>query len=156
MRYLSKLLLSSLLILTVGCSAPKATSHVTPTLVATLESYQPGSPVETTTDAIIVAGTLFEEKGGAQWIEPPQPVFVEEMSYAAAVERLGVGEGEYNLWPPEARVWLVVFKGQWELVPLDPTQANPEPVRYEGCGFTLFTARDGEWISMGDATCPIN
>ena len=139
-----------------GCSAPKATSDFAPTPAATIESYQPGSLVETTTDAITVAITLFEEKGGAQWIEAPQPVFVEEMSYAEAVEQLGVGEGEYNLWPPETKVWLVVFKGQWELVPLDPTQANPPPVSYEGCGFTLFTARDGEWIAMGDATCPIN
>jgi hypothetical protein len=99
---------------------------------------------------------LFEEKGGAQWIEPPQPVFVEEMSYAEAVERLGVGDGEYTLWTPETKVWLVVFKGQWEVVPLDPNQANPAPIRYEGCGFTVFTARAGEWISMGDATCPNN
>jgi hypothetical protein len=29
-------------------------------------------------------------------------------------------------------------------------------VEYEGCGFTLFTAKDGEWMAMGDAVCPAN
>jgi hypothetical protein len=156
MRFLSTLLLSSLLILAAGCSAPQDTSDLTPTPSATPGSYQPGSPVETRTDAITVASKLSEEPGGVQWIESPQTVFAEEMSYAKAVERLGVGEGEYDLWPPETRVWLVVFKGQWQLVPLDPSQASPQPLNYEGCAFVLFAARDGKWMAMGDAVCPSN
>jgi hypothetical protein len=78
------------------------------------------------------------------------------MSYADAQKRLGVGEGQYDRWPPETKVWLVIFKGRWLLAPLDPNQASPTPVEYEGCGFTLFTARDGEWMAMGDAVCPAN
>jgi hypothetical protein len=105
-------------------------------------------------DAVTVASNLFVEKGGIQWIEPPQTVFTEEMSYADAEERLGVGEGEYDRWPPETRGWLVIFKGRWLLTPLDPNQVSPTPIEYEGCAFTLFTARDGEWMAMGDAVCP--
>jgi hypothetical protein len=66
------------------------------------------------------------------------------MSYVDAQQRIGVGEGQYNLWSRETRVWLVVFKGQWT------------PVSYEGCLFLLFTAREGELMSMGDAICPTN
>lgn len=156
MRFLSRLLHSSLLILVAGCSAPKDTSHLAPTPDVTLGTYQPGSPVETRTDAITVASKLFEDKGGIKWIESPQTIFTEEMSYAQAEERIGVGETQYDLWAPETKVWLVAFKGQWQLIPLDPTQADPRPLSYEGCVFSLFTARDGELISMGDYACPIN
>jgi hypothetical protein len=156
MRYLTRFLLLILFILASGCSAPKAAPVSAPTPDATPRPYQPGSPVETTADAVTVAGKLFIEKGGIQWIEPPQPVFMEEMSYADAQARLGVGEGQYDLWPEETRVWLVIFKGRWLLAPLDPNQASPTPVEYEGCGFTLFTAKDGEWMAMGDAVCPAN
>jgi hypothetical protein len=162
MRYLTTLLFVSLFILAAGCSAPQATPDAAPTPASTLTpeatpgSYQPGSPVKTTADAVTVAGKLFEEKGGAQWIEPPQTAFAEEMSYAEAQERLGTGEGEYDTWPPETRVWLVIFKGRWLLTPLDPNQESPTPVEYEGCGFTLFTASEGEWMALGDAVCPVN
>jgi hypothetical protein len=138
MGYLTRLFLLSLFILAAGCSAPKAASDSTPAPAATPLPYQPGSPVGTTADAVTVAGKLFIEKGGIQWIEPPQAVFTEEMSYADAQQRLGVGKGEYDRWPAETRVWLVIFKGRWLLAPLDPNQASPTPVEYEGCGFTLL------------------
>ena len=156
MRLLTTLLFLGMLLLTAGCSAPKATPDAAPTPVATPGPYQPGSPVETTADAVTVAGKLFVEKGGVQWTEPPQSVFAGEMSYAEAQERLGTGEGQYDTWPPETRVWLVIFKGHWQLTPLDPNQAAPTPLDYEGCGFTLFTATEGEWMAMGDAVCPVN
>lgn len=148
MRPITRLFLFSLFLLAAGCSAP------TPALTASPSSYQPGSPVVTTADAITVAGKQFVEMGGLQWIEPPQPVFTEEMSYADAQERIGVGEGEYNRWPRETRVWLVIFKGRWLLTPMGPGP-SPTPIEYEGCVLTLFTARDGEWMAMGDAVCPV-
>ncbi len=156
MRFLSRLLLSSLLILAAGCSAPKDISYLAPTPDATLGSYPPGSPVETRTDAITLASKLFEEKGGIKWIESPRTILTEEMSYAEAQKWIGVGDAHYELWSPETQVWLVVFKGQWQLIPLDPTQAAPPSLGYEGCVFSLFTVRDGELISMGDSACPIN
>jgi hypothetical protein len=154
MRYLTTLLFIGLFLLAAGCSAPKAAPDAVPTPEATPGPYQPGSPVETTADAVTVAGNLFVEKGGVQWIEPPQTVFAEEMSYEGAQGRLGTGDGQYDRWPADTRVWLVIFKGRWLLTPLDPNQAAPTPVEYEGCGFMLFTASEGEWMAMGDATCP--
>jgi len=40
------------------------------------------------------------------------------------------------------------------LIPLDPNQANPQPLNYEGCVFSLFTAAKGEWMAGGDFVCP--
>ncbi len=90
------------------------------------------------------------------WTEYPSAVLTKEMSYADAVKWIGVGDGEYDLWPQETRVWFVVFKGRWLVTPLDPTQTNPTPLNYEGCIFSVFTARDGELISLGDSVCPAN
>jgi hypothetical protein len=47
------------------------------------------------------------------------------MSYAEAVKKIGVGEGQYDLWPAEMRVWLVIFQGRWLLTPMGPSQPPP-------------------------------
>jgi hypothetical protein len=156
MRFLYGFLLLCPLVFIAGCTTPEGISRPEPTPDTAPGSYQPGYLVKTKFDAISVGGTLFEEKGGIKWTESPNAVLAEEMSYADAVQWIGVSDGSYDLWPQETRVWLVVFKGQWLLIPLDPTQANPAPIHYEGCVFSLFTARDGELISMGDFVCPTN
>ncbi len=97
-----------------------------------------------------------EEKGSFQWIDAPTTILAKEMIYTEAVKWLGEGVAQYDLWPRETKVWLVVFKGQWQLMPLDPNQADPQPLNYEGCVFSLFTVRNGEWMAMGDFVCPPN
>ena len=32
----------------------------------------------------------------------------------------------------------------------------PQPLNYEGCVFSLFTAVKGEWMAGGDFVCPAN
>jgi hypothetical protein len=154
MRFLPKFLLSILFLLTASCSATKDVSFLTPTPAATPTLDQPSDLVVTELDAITVGGKLFEEKGGIQWIDAPTTVLAKEMLYSEAVKLLGEGVAQYNLWPRETKVWLVVFKGQWQLIPLDPNQANPQPLNYEGCVFSLFTAVKGEWLAGGDFVCP--
>ena len=126
----------------------------TPAAVPTLD--QPSDLVVTELDAITLGRKLFEEKGGIQWIEDPTIVLANEMLYTDAVKLLGEGVAQYELWPRETKVWLVVFKGQYQLIPLDPNQANPQPLNYEGCVFSLFTAVKGEWMAGGDFVCPAN
>jgi len=126
----------------------------TPAAVPTLD--QPSDLVVTELDAITLGRKLFEEKGGIQWIEAPTIVLANEMLYTDAVKLLGEGVAQYEIWPRETKVWLVVFKGQYQLIPLDPNQANPQPLDYEGCVFSLFTAVKGEWMAGGDFVCPAN
>jgi len=126
----------------------------TPAAVPTLD--QPSDLVVTELDAITLGRKLFEEKGGIQWIEAPTIVLANEMLYTDAVKLLGEGVAQYEIWPRETKVWLVVFKGQYQLIPLDPNQANPQPLNYEGCVFSLFTAVKGEWMAGGDFVCPAN
>lgn len=139
-----------------GCSVSEDTSYFAPTPEATHSQYLFGSPVDTRLTAIDVGRKLLETKGGIIWIESPRAVSAEEISYTDANRRIGVGEGQYDLWPQETSVWFVIFKGRWQLIPLDPTQAVPQPVTYEGCVFSLFTASDASLISMGDFVCSAN
>ena len=158
MRFLYIILLS--LVLMAGCSTPEGTLYLKPTPTATATATataslsQPGLPVGTKSAAIATGIKLLEERGGVKWIEPPDAIFVEEMSYVDANRLIGLDEAQNDLWHPETRVWLVIFKGRWQLIPLDPAQAAPQPVTYDGCGQVLFTASGGELISMGDAVCP--
>ena len=68
--------------------------------------------------------------------------------------RIGLGDGEYETRPRETMVWLMIFEGRWELTPLGSPSATNRPAIYEGCLFTVFAARDGGFISLGDSTCP--
>jgi len=154
MRFLYRLLLSSVLILVVGFSACKDTSPVTPIPESTLSVDRSGSLVETRLASESVGTQLLEAQEGFTWIESPQAVLAEEMSYAEANKQIGLNTPQYDLWPAETRVWLVIFKGRWELVPLDPTQVEALPVAYEGCLLILFTAKDASMISVGDSVCP--
>ena len=156
MRILPKFLLSILFILTASCSATKAVSTLTPTPVAAPTLAQSSDLVVMEPDAITYGGKLFEEKGGIQWTDAPTTVLAKEMSYMDAVQLVGQGVAQYDLWSRETKVWLVVFKGRWQLTPLDPNQENPQPLDYEGCVFTLFTAMKGEWMAGGDFVCPAN
>jgi hypothetical protein len=156
MRFLPKFLLSILFFLTASCSATKDVTNLTPTLAVIPTLDQPSDLVVTERDAITLGGKLFEEKGGIQWIDAPTTVLAKEMLYTEAVKLLGEGVAQYDLWPRETKVWLVVFKGQYQLIPLDPNQENPQPLNYEGCVFSLFTAEKGEWMAGGDFVCPAN
>jgi hypothetical protein len=156
MRFLTKFLLTILFFLTASCSATNDVTNFTPTPAAVPTLDQPSDLVVTELDAITLGRKLFEEKGGIQWIEAPTIVLANEMLYTDAVKLLGEGVAQYEIWPRETKVWLVVFKGQYQLIPLDPNQANPQPLDYEGCVFSLFTAVKGEWMAGGDFVCPAN
>lgn len=80
-------------------------------------------------------------------------MLVEQMTYAEANRRIGLGEANYQIWPQDTRVWLVISQGKWSLAPMGP--ANSAPVEYEGCLMSVFTARDGSFILNDDAVCPI-
>ena len=156
MRFLPKFLLSILFLSTASCSATKDISDLTPTPAATPTLDQPSDLVVTELHAITLGGKLFEEKGGIQWIDAPTTILAKEMLYTEAVKLIGEQVAEYDVWSGDTKVWLVVFKGRYELIPLDPNQANPQPVQYEGCVFSLFTAMQGEWMAGGDFVCPAN
>ena len=154
MQLLYSLLLSIMLALAAGCSAPRALAPSAPVPEATSGPFHLGSAVTTKAQAVTV-GNLLLQNPLFKWIGSPRPVLVEEMTYADAVKAVGVGEPNYDRWPADTMVWLVIFQGQWQLTPLDPNNPSPAPVTYEGCLLSMLAAQDGSMVSLGDAVCPV-
>ncbi|MFN8411717.1 MAG: hypothetical protein U0Z26_04965 [Anaerolineales bacterium] len=144
MKFLYQLFLVSILFVTAGCSVSQNTS--------TVDSS--GPLVKTNFDAVKVGNQILTGKGGIIWKEAPKVVMVQEMSYEEANGWIGLGFAEYDRWPAETRVWLVVFNGRWQLLSMGSPQNPPQLFSYEGCIFSLFTANDGEIMQIGDAVCP--
>ena len=140
MRFLYSFLFSGIVILAAGCSASSTAAPVE----AGNQPTAAADPVQT--------GKQLLEAADWRWLDAPNPVVVQQMSYAEAHKRIPMLSEEYQFWGSQTSVWLVVFKGRWGS--MDPAQANAQSVTYEGCLWVLFRAADGSLIAMGTTLCP--
>jgi len=142
------------LIMSVGCTPAEDTAYLTPVSEETLSAYNWGSPVDNKLDAVIVGRLLLGDSRMVE-VETPQVLYAVESSRNEAMNQLYNTSGvQYDIWPAEQRVWLVIFKGNWHiLAPPDPTGPS-EPILFQGCAYALFMAADAEPISSGGAKCP--
>ncbi len=154
MRFLYSLLLSTILFLMAGCSAPPIATPVAPSPQGTVDKYPAGSLV-TGLNPVAVGRQILETNGGARFLESPIPVLVQQMSYSDAHQYIPtLDEAQDQLWSPDRSVWLVIFRARWELMPMGPPGATLQPNTFDGCLLVLFTADDGRLIAMGDSRCP--
>ncbi len=150
MKALHCLLLSCILILTAGCSAPRAapTTELLPRTTAGEPVVRPVEP-----GPALTGRQLLEGQGDFQFVEPPVAYVVQPMTLAEAHKLIPMLSPEADVaWGTHTRVYLVAFRGRWEVTPMGP--AGAPPVLYSGCLFVLFTAADGKLIAGGDTTCP--
>jgi hypothetical protein len=141
-------------LLAAGCARPVEPPRSASTNPPPAAAYELGGPVVNPQQAELAGRQLFE-RPGQSWLGHPKLVLAEEMEYQQAVRRIGVGEGQYDLWPEHTRVWLTVFQGRWQLMPMLPPGTLAAPNTFEGCVLVVFAAADGGFISMGDAVCPL-
>jgi hypothetical protein len=153
LRVACNLILAGVLLLAAGCMRAEATAPVASAGAVSGSAGAGAKAVRTRADAEI-AGKNSLQAPGFEWIGSPRLALAEEMSYAEAVKKIGVGDGQYDVWRPETRVWLVIFQGSWLLTPMGPSQPPPAPIRYEGCLMTVLAAGDASRIAAGDAVCP--
>jgi hypothetical protein len=104
-------------------------------------------------DAASTAIRLLEQPG-FMWVGRPQPVLVEQLTYAEADRKIAPMEGDYSSRSPDTPVWFVILRGQWDLLPMGPPEVALTPVRYTGCLLSLFTVSDSTLIAVGDTACP--
>ncbi len=100
---------------------------------------------------------LLEGPGDFHFVEPPVAYVTQQMSFEEAHKYIPMLSPGYAPDIPgapyrETRVYLVAFRGRWQVTPGGPPGTAPAP--YEGCLFVLFTAADGKLIAAGDTTCP--
>ena len=149
-KYHSSTILLGLLLLT-ACARGNASTPIAP-LPPVPAEYRVGAPVTNALEAELAGRQLFERPGQA-WVGVPRLVLAEGLAYDQAAARIGLGDGQYDVWPAETRVWLTVFQGQWTVMPMMPPGTAAARISYEGCVALVFTAAEGSFISMGDARC---
>ncbi len=146
-------LLVGCFIVTAGCASREDTSYLTPIPEATLKAHRSGSPIRTKLEAVIAGRSQLLITRLIQ-LDTPAVVSAEEMSFEQANWQIGRNNPPYPFYPRETRVWLVLFEGDWQVMPPNPTNTVPLPPPYHGCVCTVLAAAGGEPISTGDTPCP--
>ncbi len=152
MRAIHCLLLSCILI--AGCSAPVASP--TPELLPRFTPDEPAiPPAQPGLEPVSTAKKLLETNGDFHWIDPPTAYAVQQLTIVEAHKLIPMLSPEVDqAWGTQTGVYLVAFRGRWEVGAIDSGQTNPAPVPYKGCLFALFTAADGQLIAAGETPCP--
>jgi hypothetical protein len=147
-------------VLVIGCSsfqAPGGTredmTYLTPVSTQTLEHFRFDSPIKNKMEAVIAArvtlsGTRLRANAN------PQIVSVEELALAEArrrVARPGVSVNEDR--PADTPVWLIVFEGEWQVFPPDPSHTITPPPPSHGCVYVLLDANDPGRGEVGAIEC---
>jgi hypothetical protein len=147
-------LIPFLAISTAGCAKIRGLvqddSYLTPIPQTTLDAYQYGQPVETRSQAVIVA-----QMGGlpfhTNFIDRPVVIFAEKMDYGEALRRIERSRPTtyFDPTPLDTPVWLVVFKAEYTLT--EPLGTISPP--YSGCALALVQAEDGGPMRFGTGPC---
>lgn len=125
----------------------------TPVSEMTPPAYRPGSPI-VGQQAAISAARVSLEQSRLRYINAPKVVSVEQIKLEDAhkrVAQLGLSISEDR--PGDTMVWLVIFEGEWQIIPPDPRHtATPAPPIH-GCAYVIMNASDGERAEVGGIEC---
>jgi hypothetical protein len=144
------LVLVSCLIFLGGCSSRNETDYLLPIPDGTISAYIVTYPIRSKLDAVIVARRYIWTTR-LRPVGIPNAVAVEEMTQAEASERIP-GRLSQSM-PSDARVWLVILHGVWEIMGPDPSHTIT-PVPHSGCVFSLFYADGRGGVAVGETACP--
>jgi len=138
-------------ILLMGCStfagqgvATEDNAYLTPIPKETLQAYQFDTPVRNKMDAVIVA-RLSLDTTRLSYTEEPKVVLAEEMRCQDARKHI-VQPGVINTYEDtsgDAKVWLVLFEGDWQITGPPPEHpVTPEPPSH-GCVYVIIDVTGG-------------
>ena len=150
------LLVISVCLLSMGCSASEKSVYLTPVSAATLSAYKykSGASVKNKLDAVIIA-RIHMQGWRIGSVGDPQVIYAEQIKPEEVYQK--VGWRAADSLPKDTMVWLVIFEGEWQLIfPMPDEQgivSTSEPP-YHGCMFYLFAANGEGPSTGGDITCP--
>ncbi len=156
MKTLLVLVVTTLGLLSVGCSVTEDTVYRTPIPIETLSAYKEGAPINNRLDAVIV-GQRILWSSRISYVDEIEVVFVEQMSLTQALKRIERTGPNWTKLSGDSKVWLVVFEGEWQLLFPPPSASDLHPTLeppYHGCRYSLFTANDGSYLAGGGILCP--
>ena len=111
-------------------------------------------PIRNKLDAAIAAQALLSSTR-LEYEELPRVMYVENLPLEEVHEKVRqMQPGEYfsEDRPGNTRVWLVLFEGEWRVVPPDPEHVyTPEPLAH-GCAFVIID-RNYDHSEIGTIKC---
>jgi hypothetical protein len=82
-------------------------------------------------------------------------VSLEQVKLAEANDRvLAPGVFVNETGRGESLVWLIVFEGDWQVIPPDPEHTVTPPAPTHGCVYVIEDVREPGWTAVGTIECP--
>jgi hypothetical protein len=158
--YHSLICFSLCLILLVSCAGIQAPfqmeqpTYLTPIPESTLMAYREGTPIGNKLQAVIAASALLSNSP-MENIQPPEVIYVQRITLAEAIKKTTKpGEQTFEDIPPQTPVWLVVFKGTWQVYPDSPGNTGTLPPPYHGCQSVWITEANNGYSATCAIDCP--
>jgi hypothetical protein len=129
-------------------------TYLTPIPESTLAAYDWQAPIENKLQAV-VAGLAKLGTTRLQYASTPKVISVEKISLEEAhrrTDQIGVIENEIR--PAAMLVWLVVFEGEYQIIPPDPEHTITPPSPAHGCSFVIMDPNDPSGSEIGTMDCP--
>ncbi|HSB67552.1 MAG TPA: hypothetical protein VLD65_13325 [Anaerolineales bacterium] len=153
-------IVSSLIPFFLGCSGRPSPStpteeslYLTPIPQSTLDSFVMTPPITSKMQAVIIARRELSTTR-LEFTAPPGVISVEEMSLADAIRVTGFPSSSTNDLIGDTRAWLVVFEGDYRIVPPDPMHTyTPEPAGH-GCAAVIVMVSSALPGGAGTLNCP--
>ena len=143
-----------------GCSGTKFQSpsaednlYLTPIPQSTLDAFVITPPITSKMQAVLMAR---RELGTTrlEFTEPPSVVSVDEMDLADANRAAGFPQSSTNDLSGDTNAWLIIFEGDFRIVPPDPMHTyTPEPAG-PGCAAVIIITSNGMSSGIGTLDCP--
>ena len=161
-RKVCKVFLSVLSLVTLlGCSAVTGsssviedTTYLTPIPQETLQAYKLGTPIRDKLQAVIAARIQLNNPPHFKSSGVPKVVSVDETILDEAHKRVaqsGSYSGENSAG--NTKVWLVIFEGDWQATPPDPSHTMTPPPPFHGCSYVIVNADGKSGIEIGGIDC---
>ncbi len=121
-------------------------NYLTPIPYETIWAYKEKYPIDSKQEALIVAYRSIFSTRLIFTQGDPKVVSVEKMKLSDTVKFIGNSDER----PGDIVVWLVVFKGTWQIVPPDPGDLLPLET---GCIYVVFDANEPGRNSLSARDC---
>jgi hypothetical protein len=140
--------------LMAACGASEDTTYLTPIPQSTLSAYREVYPIETQLEAVIAARAHLGASR-AQFVEEPKVLLVEQMTLAEADKRIAPS-GPSVIQPSqgETPVWLIIFEGDWQVFPPDPSHTVTPPPPRHGCSYVVVGVTESHYAEVDRPSCP--
>lgn len=126
----------------------------TPIPESTIRAYSPRLPITDRVQAVIAA-RLFLGGTRLESLQPPEVLFVEQMTLSEVKKRAErPGEQSYEGIPLDTPVWFIIFKGVWRIHPPDPLHTITPPPPFQDCQYVRLPVNIDGFRATGGIDCP--